>query len=945
MKKNLLLLLSLTMHIVWGQTNLVSNPGFETGDASGWGGYGYKIQADSVYEGSYAAELTKEKALNQTFNLELDKTYKLTCMAKVGDKSKACLMSLQYNDGSWKHSNYIEIKDTLWTEYSITIKATQKEVNKFRITFYHLTKSKVWIDNVSFVELDQTGLSTEKDILAVSHGELDQDSKTIKNLVLGGAKVQSFLKGLTISDNAYVGIYNKNDDKSVDYGTKNISSGMYLKVVAEDGSIQKYNMIFADHWLKSIKTGSIDNQSYTISEVDPTLTVMEFKYKIRTYDGIQFDIIDGTTGNPVTNSEKTLVNENMLVRVYGTNETANYNLSLLPLVLNSEKDVLSCNIGSINEENKEIYNIPQGTYKFQLSSSISVSTKADFEVLTSKNDPCTSFEIIDETYKIRVTAEDGSIKDYAISLSSTSAEELTIEELTGDKRHEHYYQDKVLSINGEASLHLYDNEAKSILRDGSILLNSEDAWLYFYNIVPSSVRDSLLTQIIVNDKKAELGKNVRLVQFKDGCVVIPHSPDYRALTVFKGNDQVGDSRTFGSYYYYRSTDLADFNDNISSFILKKGYMATFAVEPTGRGISKVYIANDFDLVLNLPSSLQGKTSFVRVIPWRWPTKKGWCGGGTSQPSKLKCKWRYDWNNKATSNLDMEYVPMRHNAGWNKYENINYKKGSTHVLGFNEPDRPDQANMGVAKALELWPNLLESGLRLGSPSPSDGGLNWLFSFLNKCKNKGYRVDFVAMHYYIGCGSASDMVNRCRAVSKRTGKPIWITEWNNGANWTGCKPTYEEQARKIKNFVDKLDQAKFVERYSIYNWVGATRAMLGKKGITLAGIEYRDNLAPIAYNPNNINYYKDFVPEPVVTDIEDEFTIEKDYDGVWIFPNPASGELINIMGLEGEPMVHVYNAQGQKVMSVKTYCDLNISSLDKGIYYIKSEGFKAVKFIRK
>ncbi len=480
-------------------------------------------------------------------------------------------------------------------------------------------------------------------------------------------------------------------------------------------------------------------------------------------------------------------------------------------------------------------------------------------------------------------------------------------------------------------------------------MNSEDAWLYLYYIKPSVVNDSLLRNILINDKPAVLNQNVRLVQFKDGCVVIPHGTDYRALKVFKQAGQKGASRTFGLYHYYRAEDLGGFDNNVASFVLKKGYMATFAEEPTGRGISRVKIANDKDLVLDVPEVLNGKVSFVRVIPWRWPHKKGWCGGGTNQPSKLECAWRYDWNNKATSNLDMEYVPMRHNKKWNQYENINYKENSTHVLGFNEPDRPDQANMGVDKALELWPYLLESGLRLGSPAPSDGGLNWLYKFMDKAKKKGYRVDFVAIHYYRGCGSANSFYNFCKAVNKRTGKPVWITEWNNGANWTKCEPTYEEQQRKIRSFVDKLDKTPFVERYAIYNWVGKTRAMFGNGGLTLAGEEYRDNIAPMAYNPDKINYYKNYVEEPSDPEPHNsvaEYAMDVSDGGakVWIYPNPVQDDMVNVMGLESEQLVEVFTVQGKKVLSVRTYSDLNIGGLEKGFYFLTVDGAETVKFVK-
>ncbi len=38
-----------------------------------------------------------------------------------------------------------------------------------------------------------------------------------------------------------------------------------------------------------------------------------------------------------------------------------------------------------------------------------------------------------------------------------------------------------------------------------------------------------------------------------------------------------------------------------------------------------------------------------------------------------------------------------------------------LLGFNEPDMSSQSNMTVSDALRLWPRLMATGMRLGSPA--------------------------------------------------------------------------------------------------------------------------------------------------------------------------------------------------------------------------------------
>ncbi|HHY85420.1 MAG TPA: hypothetical protein GYA07_07775 [Verrucomicrobia bacterium] len=400
----------------------------------------------------------------------------------------------------------------------------------------------------------------------------------------------------------------------------------------------------------------------------------------------------------------------------------------------------------------------------------------------------------------------------------------------------------VVTLAGRSELHL--TNAVNPMPGSEIHLNSPDAWFFLDNIQPSVVASTYLGQIRVNGAPAVLNSNVRVVQYVMGTVVIPQPAGFAPLEVFSGDHFTGASRQLGVYVYYTDTVLGTMNDSISSFKLKRGYMATFAQNSTGTGISRVFIAQDADLEVSvMPPGLDDSVSFVRVFPWRWVAKKGWAGG--VEPL-VKPHWNYDWDNVANSSLDVEYVPMRHNLNWNAYANINNKQNSTAALGFNEPDSEEQANMSVATAIAQWPNLLASGLRLGSPATTDGGLSWLYEFIDQADALNYRVDFVAVHFYQGGRTAQQFHDWLQAIHQRTGRPLWITEFNNGANWTCCAPgSYAEQAAIISQFIEMLDNAPFVERYAIYNWVGPNREMIVGGSLTAAGVAYRDNASPNSY----------------------------------------------------------------------------------------------------
>lgn len=103
--------------------------------------------------------------------------------------------------------------------------------------------------------------------------------------------------------------------------------------------------------------------------------------------------------------------------------------------------------------------------------------------------------------------------------------------------------------------------------------------------------------------------------------------------------------------------------------------------------------------------------------------------------------------------NQEFVPEKWGRGGSKdWKIIANDLSSTHLLSYNEPDHGEQSNVSVEQALEEWPKHLESGLRLGSPATTD--FSWLYRFMDGCRERNYRVDYVAIHAYWG-GSGSSV----------------------------------------------------------------------------------------------------------------------------------------------------------------------------------------------
>ncbi|MBN8459249.1 MAG: autotransporter-associated beta strand repeat-containing protein [Verrucomicrobia bacterium] len=409
-----------------------------------------------------------------------------------------------------------------------------------------------------------------------------------------------------------------------------------------------------------------------------------------------------------------------------------------------------------------------------------------------------------------------------------------------------------VTMTGKSELHI--TGTGNPISGSTIHLNSEDSWLWFEKLRPSTA-DDYLGQIRVNGATAAHGTNVRVVQYGMGSVIIPFTNSVQPLQTFTDPKFGGDAKSYSLYTYYdTSGELGVMNRNISSFRLKRGYMATFATQANGSGTSKVYIAQDHDLTLaSLPANLDNAIQFVRVFPWRWVSKKGSCD---VSPDVLNAAWYYNWNNDTNSALNWEYVPIRQQRNWPSYPSG--KTNITHLSGYNEPDNSVEdsytslGNGSRDAAIAAWPELLATGLRVGSPACTDGGKWWLFDFMDKANAAGVRVDYITIHFY-RCGqSAASFKSFLQEIWDRYQKPIWVTEFNNGANWTTCgDPTPEQNASAIGSFIDMLDSTPWIERYAVYSNVEWQRNMTweakwdGSAGLTPAGAVYRDQQSPIGY----------------------------------------------------------------------------------------------------
>ena len=316
----------------------------------------------------------------------------------------------------------------------------------------------------------------------------------------------------------------------------------------------------------------------------------------------------------------------------------------------------------------------------------------------------------------------------------------------------------VVSMRGNSELRL---TGESPLSGASINLKSIDSWVFLPWVKPSNVLGKL-DRFQVDGAAAVNNENLRVVQYGQGSVVIPHPVDFQPMEVFDGENFSGESLALSPNTAYGAV----LGGKVSSFILKRGYTATLAGNPDGSGVSFNYVASDGDLRIGaLPAGLNNQVLFIRIFPWHWVAKKGSCD---IAPSALEAQWFYNWNvTWQAANPDYEYVAIKQQRWWPGLpdpEGAGYM-GVNHVSGYNEPnnsveDAYESLNNGdVATAVAAWGELEWTGLRIGAPAVTDGGYGWIVDFLNQAEAAGRRVDYIPIHYYRSSKQRSGVCGRC------------------------------------------------------------------------------------------------------------------------------------------------------------------------------------------
>ncbi|MFE6937577.1 glycosyl hydrolase [Streptomyces chartreusis] len=130
-------------------------------------------------------------------------------------------------------------------------------------------------------------------------------------------------------------------------------------------------------------------------------------------------------------------------------------------------------------------------------------------------------------------------------------------------------------------------------------------------------------------------------------------------------------------------------------------------------------------------------------------------------------------------------------------------------------------MTVKEALDLWPRLESTGMRLGAPAVATGGDvagGRLDRFMKGATARDYKVELIPLHWYGADFDATRATAHLRsyhqAVHQRHKKPIWLTEYAliDFTNGTPHYPTKAQQAAFVKKSTAMPQRLPYVKRYA-------------------------------------------------------------------------------------------------------------------------------------
>jgi len=155
---------------------------------------------------------------------------------------------------------------------------------------------------------------------------------------------------------------------------------------------------------------------------------------------------------------------------------------------------------------------------------------------------------------------------------------------------------------------------------------------------------------------------------------------------------------------------------------------------------------------------------------------------SAKVSSIKPHWHYSEASKLSIKEpgNVDFVPMIANTSdmspeiMEDLSKMKDKGNLRYLIGFNEPDNPEKANLSVTEAIELWPMLEQFDVPLSSPLCQDFSNGWLDQFMQEVDAQGLRVDYISVQW-AGGDDLDAFFSHMENISNKYNRPVWITKF--------------------------------------------------------------------------------------------------------------------------------------------------------------------------
>ena len=193
----------------------------------------------------------------------------------------------------------------------------------------------------------------------------------------------------------------------------------------------------------------------------------------------------------------------------------------------------------------------------------------------------------------------------------------------------------------------------------------------------------------------------------------------------------------------------------------------------------------------------------------------------------RSSWLYNWGNDAEGTFDYgQYMPMQ----WGSINSatpallrlqptLYGRANQTTVLGFNEPDLPDQSNITELNAAAMWPRLERMRMPLGGPVPAARNGSWRQAYEALATEQGLRSDYMTVHWYDSCnnGNPSNIISHLQNLYNVYQKPLWLTEFST-IDFSGTQTSWSrnDNYNWLAEFMWRAESLPWLKKYSVFEW---------------------------------------------------------------------------------------------------------------------------------